>query len=59
MTAKFTFAEAEIYFGFLINQTLEVSLVENKRDDQPGKGQAKYVPYHNGCFWEFFYQKSI
>ena len=38
MAANFTFAKAEIYFGSLINQTLEVSLVENKQDNQAGKG---------------------
>ena len=36
MAAKFSFAIAEIYFGFLINQTLEVSQVEN----QAGKGKT-------------------
>ena len=38
MQANFTIAEAEIYFGSLINQTLEVSLVENKHDNKAGKG---------------------
>ena len=38
MAANFTFAKAEIYFGFLINQTLEVSPVEDKKENQAGKG---------------------
>ena len=59
MAAKFMFAKAEIYFGFLINQTLEVSLVENKHDDQLGKGQTKYVPSTMAASGTFFYQKSI
>ena len=38
MAANFTLQKAEIYFGFLINQTLEVFLVENNNDNQAGKG---------------------
>ena len=41
MAANFSFAKAEIYFGYLINQTLEVSLVETKHDNQGGKQAGK------------------
>ena len=50
MAANFTFAKAEIYFGDLINQTLDVSLVENKQDNQAGKPSI-YLHWEFSKFW--------